>query len=178
MNKNVLKNFISKIKPKKEMESPCLHDLTYSIAIYKDRKENILIIPQAFDEDGVRRDVNKPIVLKAPYEISLLGKCVLESFEAIIKEPYQHSKSAVKVYELATGIKSWTKFAKQRLFVYGSYNDKKGYEFSPWKRYSDFSYRNFENEEIILGAGVNADVDVIGELVVKAFDYLDKRKVE
>ena len=169
--KSLLNRIISKIS---NDERDKHKNVFYSISIYKDARGDILIIPQAFDENGVRRDINKSIKVDSPFDVKTLGKAIKESFEIVQKEPFQHSRSAVKVYEIATGIKSWAKFSKEREFVSATYNIENGYEFSPWKRFADFSYRPYESE-VIFKAVSEANAEEIGKSVVNAFDNFRQR---
>lgn len=144
--------------------------MDFSISIYKDKKENLLIVPQVFDENGIRRNSSKYQIIEKPYSPDLIGEKVKKCFDTCINEPTINSNSAVNVYELATGIKSFSKFSKDRLLVRGLFNQSSGFTFSPWKRYNDGSYGLDKGEEIDFKASTNATVEEIGELIIKAFD--------
>lgn len=143
--------------------------MIFSISIYKDKKENLLIIPQSFDENGIRRNMNKFEKLEGPYTNSQIGDKVLVSFDTCKNEPVIDSKSAINVYELAVRIKSFSKFSKDRLLVRGLLDLNNGYTFSQWKRYSDGSYGLDKGEEIEFKASVGATSEEIGRLVMEAF---------
>lgn len=150
--------------------------LNYSIGIYKDKRENLLIIPDGFDENGIRRAMNKFRIIEIPYDMKTVGEIVIKVFDEVVKNPHQDAKSAVKVFEIATGIKSYSKFSKDRLLVAGSFEADKGYIFSPWKRYPDGSYGLDKGEEIEFKANIKASAEEIGELVAKAFEATNQLK--
>ncbi len=149
----------------------------YSIGIYKDKRENLLIIPDGFDENGIRREMNKFRIIEKPYDMKTIGEMVIEVFDEVVKNHYQDAKSAVKVFEIATGIKSYSKFSKDRLLVLGNYSVDEGYTFSPWKRCPDGSYGlDKDDEKIEFKANTNAYAEEIGELVTKAFEVTNQLK--
>jgi len=150
--------------------------MIFCISIYKDKKENLLIVPQSYDENGICRDMAKFEKLEKPYAKLDVGESVLKNFQACIKEPRIDSKQAVNVYELAVGIKSYSKFSKDRLLVVGLFDASNGYTFSPWKRYADGSYGLDKGEEIEFKAKADANSEIIGELVMQAFEATKQLK--
>ncbi|MFX4260916.1 hypothetical protein ACOBQJ_01820 [Pelotomaculum propionicicum] len=151
--------------------------MIYNVSIYKDKKDNILLIPYVFDEHGIRRKYNKPVTLEKPYQSFVIGKSVRECFKVSIETKCQQSEQAVNVWQIATGIKSWYKFSKERLCVSGKFNPEEGYTFLPLKRQSDGSYTPEGIEIIHLTAGLDAPDEEIGELVLKAFSFLDNKVI-
>ena len=149
--------------------------MNYGISIFKDKKENLLIIPQAFDENGIRRDTNKFVIIEKPYTNAIIGEKVFGCFEVIIKEPLQLAKSAIKAHEVATGIKSYKAFSKDRIMVAGSFNQETGYSFIPWNRYPDGSYGLDKGQEIEFNCSVSATAEEIGNLVEDAFKAIDDK---
>ena len=143
----------------------------YSISIYRDKKNTILIIPDSFDENGVRRELNKPKIIEMPYDLESIGSNVKDCFYICVNNSFQSQKSAVKVYEIATGVKSWSKFFKDRISVWGELDLKKGYNFAPFKKSQNSSYAPFSND-ISFKVNLDADYKTIGEAVLKAFDYI------
>lgn len=147
--------------------------MVYSLGIYKDKNDTIIIIPYVADEHGIRREYNKPITLNKPYQHHIISNAVKESFRVSIETKCQISKQSVNVWQIATGIKSWYKFSKEMLLVDGSFDPEKGYVFSPWKRQPDGSYSTKGIEKISYTAGLDASDEEIGELVLRAFSFLD-----
>ena len=150
--------------------------MIFSVSIYKDKKENLLIVPQSFDEYGIRRNMAKFEKLEKPYTELEVGEKVAICFNSCIKEPVIDSKQAVNVYELAVGIKSFSRFSKDRLLVRGLFDASNGYTFSPWKRCADGSYGLDKGEEIEFKAKADANSEIIGELVMQAFEATKQLK--
>lgn len=61
--------------------------MDFSISIYKDKKENLLIVPQVFDENGIRRNSSKYQIIEKPYSPDLIGEKVKKCFDTCINEP-------------------------------------------------------------------------------------------
>lgn len=145
--------------------------MSCGISIYKDKKETLLVIPFASDENGIGRDTEKYILIQKPYDNMVVGEKVINCFLDILKNPYQDSKLSVKAHELATGIKSYKAFSKDRLMISGGYDEKRGYTFTPWKRYDDGTYGLDKDDKVIdFSTNSQANPEEIGDLVMQAFN--------
>lgn len=145
--------------------------MKYSIGIFKDKKGTILVIPHAHDENGIGRDFCKYVMLEKPYETSDIGRIVRECFKECIMEPFLHSKNAVKVFELATGIDNWATFSRGKLYVLGIMCSEDGFSFTQWKRYHGGAFGGEKGlKQFYYKAGFDASDGIVGELILKAFD--------
>ena len=150
--------------------------MQYRVGIYKDKRETLLIIPKVYDENKILRDLNKPVFLNVPYDFNMIGRTIRKCFEVCAKELFQHSKDAVKVYEIATGVRSFAKFTKERDYVTCLMDAENGYKFSPWQRYPDGSYRPIDNSVVNFEVGLEAEDEKIGEIIMNAFALLNISK--
>ncbi|MGI8385686.1 hypothetical protein [Robertmurraya sp. P23] len=49
--------------------------MDYSVGLYKNINENThILVPNGFNEHGIRCNINKPVVLTEPYDTALLAK--------------------------------------------------------------------------------------------------------
>src|SRR4051812_34232969 len=118
--------------------------MIYTVSIYKDKNESLLLIPTAKTEAGFPVEINKPISMEKPYDNLIVGENVKKCLEISQKEPIQpihHIKDSVKVFEIVTGIKSYSKFSKDRLSIVVFMDTEKGITLLSLVRYSDGSYR-------------------------------------
>lgn len=145
--------------------------LHYGISVYRDKKGIILLIPHAFDENGVRRGTPRFTPIESPYDKFTIGRKIIESFRVTINNPYQKAVDAVRTHEIATGIKSYKAFSKNRIMIAASFEKENGYTFTPWKRFHDGSYGlDKDDPKIEFKAGIDASEEEIGDLVLRAFD--------
>jgi len=108
--------------------------MVYTISVYKDKQSKIIIIPDAIDEIGLRREANRPIYINELSSNSIIGTAVLESIKGCLATPTIESNKAEKVFSIASGIKSWKTFSKDRFLVSIKFYPEKGYVFLPQKR--------------------------------------------
>ena len=101
----------------------------YSVGIYKNINDNtILFIPHGFDQHGIRTNINKPAVLKEPYEFALIGATLRECFEITVNRQYTDEDMKCLVTDLVMGEKSEKKIVKNHLFQAVFFNKEMGYE--------------------------------------------------
>lgn len=110
----------------------------YSVGIYKNINDNSLIlVPDGFDQHGLRRSVNKPVLLKEPYTTDVIGAKLKVCFETTVNHQYEARDMEVIVTELVTGEKHNKKFVKNHLFQWVFFNIEKGYEFEAKTKSND-----------------------------------------
>ena len=116
----------------------------FTVSIYIDTKTNMLIIPSAKNEHGIRMGVNYP--QKLVWEggnYSELGEKFIEAYQVSSTHPPIKRADAVKVFAVATGVKSWVQFAKQRQMICVSMvKEDSIFEIEFWKRQADNSFGN------------------------------------
>ena len=70
--------------------------MNYSVEVFKNINDNTLFfIPDGFDQYGIRTSINKPAVLKEPYELALIGATLRECFEITVNRQYTDGTSKV-----------------------------------------------------------------------------------
>lgn len=143
--------------------------MDYSVEIFKNiHDETIFIVPHGFDQSGVRRNVNKPAVLKGPYDAELIGLKLKECFNVIVNHNYSPEDMNVWVTTLVTGIKSEKKFIKNHISQKAYFNPDKGYEFKPRSRKQN--NQGYKSEPTVLKLyDVNAMEAEIGEGIIQTF---------
>jgi hypothetical protein len=141
--------------------------MIYTVGVYRDKKDDILIIPTSRDEYGIGINLNNPIVINPSHDPSNLGKMLNEGFEYCKKTPFLHSKDAVDVHEIVTGIKSYAKFSKDRLYLNVALDLKRGYFFYPGKRVKGGGYTF---GKIVIEEPLKATDQQLGETLLKAFE--------
>lgn len=147
--------------------------MNYCVSLYRDNLGQVLIIPNAKDENGVSVQINKPIILDKPYRALEIGEKVKECFKICEKEPLQHSKDFVKVYEILTGIKSYPKFSKDRLALVILMNIENGFTVLPLQRFADGSYRPNTEKYPEVKMDLSATNEQIGETIIDRFEALN-----
>jgi hypothetical protein len=104
--------------------------MDYSVGIYKNLNDNtIFLIPNGFDQHGIRTNINKPAVLKEPYAPATIGRKLRECFEVTVNRQYTDEDLKAIVTRLVTGEKSDKKIVKEHLFQWVFFNREMGYEF-------------------------------------------------
>lgn len=139
-----------------------------------DKDGVVLLIPYARDEEGIGRNINRPIVLGDYSDLSVLGKNILECFAVSRERRYRREELSEKVYTLVTGIQSFSKFSKDRKCVFVLLNPSKGYTYKPMRRGSDGSYLSLDNEKYI-EIGVDASEEAIGKALIDAFEKCEQK---
>ncbi|WP_053362672.1 hypothetical protein [Bacillus sp. FJAT-27251] len=112
--------------------------MDYSVGIYKNSKDNtIFLIPDGFDQHGIRTNINKPAILKEPYEPAIIGRKLRECFEVIVNRQFTDEDLKVIVTRFVTGEKSDKKIVREHLFQWVFFNSEMGYEFEPKMKSKD-----------------------------------------
>ena len=146
--------------------------MIYHISIYEDKKGSLLLIPNVKTDSGFSIEINKPIILDVHYDNFAIGEKVKECIEISRKEPIHSFKDRVNVFEIVTGLKSYSKFSKDRFTVTVFMDTEKGFTVLPLERYSDGSYRPNRKKypEVILE--LNATNEQIGSTVIGRLELL------
>ena len=144
----------------------------YSVSVYIDTKRNILIIPTAKNEHGIRMSVNHPQKLVWQGDNYLeLGEKFLEAYHVSATHPPIKRDEAVKVYAVATGIKSWSRFARehQMISVVMVKEDPK-FKIEFWKRQPDNSFGN-DMEDVLPTRELpeDATAEEIGRAIIDVY---------
>ena len=144
----------------------------YSVDVYIDTKSNILIVPSAKREDGFRVDANHPQKLAWEGNNYLeLGEKFLEAYRVSVTHPPIKQDEAVDVWTAATGIKSWSRFARehQMVSVVMVKEDPK-FKIEFWKRQSDNSFGN-DMEDVVPNRELpeNATAEEIGHAIIDVY---------
>ncbi len=143
--------------------------MIYSVTLYKNKKNKIIILPNAQDETGLGRSVNQAIVVDVPYNMALLGQKTKEAFDiSVMNTPY--SGPYEDVLGRVSGMTNWSRFVKEWLSVWASMNDEtKTYRFLPGKRERGGYSTVKGNEELYL-LPIMASNEEIGALILNAFE--------
>ena len=144
----------------------------YTANIYLDDRKNILIIPYAKNEHGIRMSVNHPQKLVWQNDnFSELGEKTLEVLNVSTTHPPIKKAEAVRVYAEATGIKSWVQFAKKHQLVsIARDEDIKIYEFEFRQRQKDNSFGNDKGDIVpIRKLPLTVTTEEIGRAVIEVF---------
>jgi hypothetical protein len=148
--------------------------MIYQVTVYKDKKDCLLLIPNARTDAGFSVGINKPTIMEYPYDNVSIGEKVRESLKICTKEPIYSSKNFIKVYEVVTGIKSFSKFSKDRLALEVFMDMEKGFIVLPLVRHSDGSYRPSNERYPDVKLDLNATNEQIGEAIQGGFELLIK----
>ncbi|NBD24195.1 hypothetical protein [Paenibacillus glycinis] len=143
--------------------------MEYSIGAYKHKDGTILLIPFAFDQDGVRRNLNIPRIYKLPYDLGGIGHGINECLE-FSKMRYSLEDLMQQVFKIVTGEGSYSKFSKNRLRADVILKEKIGYSFEPMKRCNDGSYEGMEKEEKKIEKNLQTSNIDLGESLLKVFE--------
>lgn len=150
--------------------------MIYDMSIYMDKKDSLLLLPTAKTEVGFSSEINKPISIVKPYDDLAIGEKVKECLEICKNEPIlpiHHTNQSKKAYEIITGIKSYSKFSKDRLSISVFLDTEIGYTIMPLVRHSDGSYRP-SNRYPEIKLDLTASCNQIGKTVSDAFQDLKK----
>ncbi len=147
--------------------------MEYSVSVYKDKKGALILIPTAFDKQGLRRSLDIFKKLEESYDAEVLGETLRQYFQISKNSPViQDVKSIGSAFEMATGIKNWSKFSKDRICVGAGWNLEKGYRIVPMKRVKGGGYLS-EKGDPVVELGLDSSDKEIGEGVIKAFSFLE-----
>jgi len=142
----------------------------YSVSIFKSKQdEELIMIPFAKDESGIRRNVNKQFKLTQPYSLEIVGQELLKAFAACYEKKYSNEELSVNVYELITGIKSFPTFSKNRDMVSARMYPNVSYKFIQCKREKNGAYKPLDCD---FELSLNASLVEIGETLLKAFEQI------
>ncbi|MFC5704109.1 hypothetical protein ACFPVX_22710 [Cohnella faecalis] len=136
----------------------------YTIYVYKDKKDTLLVIPYAKNDQGVRTNVNKPQIIEPPLIMEQLGLKTREAFEVAIQETYL-KRDHVYVIAHLTGIKSWKKLHKEYLFVRAILTPDSQYIFYP-----GIGVTSDWDEEKGISLPTNATNEEMGTAVMNTFE--------
>ena len=147
--------------------------MKYTVHVFKSIRDNVLIVPYGFDQNGIRRALNFPKQLPSSQGNHDLGLAVRESFFVSQNSPViEDVKSLPNVFEAATGIKIWSKFAREHVLVDGLWDTEQGYTFEPMERQKDNSYMPRKSREKVQ-LGLNATDEVIGKAINQALSVIE-----
>lgn len=115
----------------------------YIILYFTARKEIVII---GTVKDVFRKPCGAPYTLNPPYTYEELGKKILKMVEQVQTLTAQDIPKYPEPYQAATGIKSWSKFCRDRsmIGIKWSYTEQ-CIEFSYWKRISSAGYTSADN---------------------------------
>lgn len=147
--------------------------MIYHVTVHKDKKDCLLLIPNAKTDAGFSVGINKPTIMEYPYDNVSIGQKVKESLEICTKEPIYSSKDFVKVYEVVTGIKSFSKFSKDRLALEVFMDTEKGFTVLPLVRHSDGSYRPNKETYPEIMFELSTTNEELGNAIVDRFNLLN-----
>ena len=139
-------------------------------SVYIDKKQNVLIMPRWKDEDGVGRNSKEFIKLEKDFNNKELGDSIINALKISQQNKQENKKQ--KVYEIATGIKSWSTFAKQNKFVSVGKKIEGIYTITRMKRTKDNSYLLNEDDLPKYQKTVEQELNAeeLGKLVMEMFD--------
>ena len=151
------------------MKEDCILD--YSVEIFKNINDNtIFFIPDGFDQYGIRTNINKPAVLKEPYEVALIGAKLRECFEITVNRQYTDEDMKSRVTDLIMGEKSEKKIVNNHLFQWVFFNKERGYEFEANMKSKDGrGYMSIPNMPL-LSLDVSADDIELGKAILQTFE--------
>ena len=145
--------------------------IVYSVGIFKNINDNtIFLIPDGFNQYGIRNNINKPVVLKEPYEVALIGATLRKCFEITVNRQYTDEDMKSHVTRLVTGEKSEKKIVKNHLFQAAFFNKEIGYEFEAGMKDKDGRGYTLIPNLPPLELDVSADDIELGKAVLKAFE--------
>ncbi|MGG4440003.1 hypothetical protein [Brevibacillus fortis] len=145
-------------------------NVSYSVKAYLDKNNELLIIPHALDQDGLLRDINFPTKLSPPHNPAIIGSSLKNSF-LFSKKDYTFDELNVQVFTLATGIKSYSKFSRDRQLVMVMFDEpNQSYSFAIWRRVNKGAYISTDEPSTILSGDVS-DIE-LGQALLNS--YLSK----
>lgn len=148
--------------------------MDFSVRVYKNINNNTLIlVPDGFNQHGIRCNINKPVVLKEPYEVVLIGAKLKECFEIVVNHQYTGEDMKVIVTRLVTGEKSDKKFVKNHLFQLVFFNKENGFGFEAKTGSKDGrGYTGKPNTIALILDGNASDIE-LGKAVLRTFEICE-----
>ncbi len=147
--------------------------MKYTQGIYKNINGRILIMPDGRDKQGVGRSLNMPAFVDTSQNFRELGKAVRDCFLVSQNSPpIEDVKTLGNVIEAATGIKIWSKFAREHVLIDGMWDTEQGYTFEPMERQKDNSYMPRKTREKVQ-LGLTATDEEIGKAINQAFSVIE-----
>lgn len=145
--------------------------MDYSVGIYKNINNNTLIlVPDGFNQHGIRCNINKPVVLEEPYQPSLIGAKLKECFDITVNHQYTDEDMKVIVTKLVTGEKSDKKFVKNHFFQMVFFNNENGFEFEAKIESKDGRGYTMKPNTTALVLDKNSNETDLGEAVLRTFE--------
>ncbi|OPZ87255.1 MAG: hypothetical protein BWY74_03443 [Firmicutes bacterium ADurb.Bin419] len=143
--------------------------MSFLVNIYMDKKSNLLFIPTVYDMDGVCRDYNKPVILQNSNNFEEIGSNLKESFLVCKNGRINSREEIVKVFELTTGIKSYSKFSKDRFLVWAEMDQEFIY-LTPCEKDSFGAYSPARKKAKKLSSTI--ENKILGEQVIEMFSLM------
>lgn len=166
MFKNILGNMF-----KKQSENKKNYPLVYSVGAYMDKNEVIILNPLAKHEVGYSSSNSKFLLVEPPYTLEEITDKLEETFAICEKEPKWTEGMGENFWEAATGIKSYTTFCKNRIYLGVSKHVDEGYyRFSAHKKYRSSGYLATKNDPDFT-VPILSTKSMIGEIFLKAFSF-------
>lgn len=139
------------------------------VNIFMDSKRNLLLIPVWREEGGPGRDSKRFVKLEAGYSDEELGMWIGKML-SISRENVPEDKNQ-KVFELATGIKRWSEFARKHQLVSVIENDE-GYRIEklPRRKDNSFGLDKDEVERYTIKLPEDTQFNELARKVLDAFD--------
>ncbi|WHY78159.1 hypothetical protein QNH20_03055 [Neobacillus sp. WH10] len=145
--------------------------MDFSVGVYKNINNNTLIlVPDGFNQDGIRCNINKPAMLKEPYKPALIGEKLKECFKITINHQYTDEYMKVIVTRLVTGEKNDKKFVKNHLFQLVFFNKDNGFEFEAKMVSKDGRGYTLKPNTSALVLDEKASDTELGEAVLRTFE--------
>jgi hypothetical protein len=142
--------------------------LIYNVNVYKDNRENLVIIPYAFSSEGIRKNVNKFAVIDNINDYEKIGKMVKECLLECQRE-YDNHELDIMVHEIVTGKKGWANFYNVRECVYVDSDLKNFYSIKPTEKI--LKERSYSYIPISFDLEYMTDNVTLGKKVVETFNY-------
>jgi hypothetical protein len=142
--------------------------LFYSVHVYKDNRENLVIIPYALSSEGISRNVNKFVVIDNINDYEKVGKLVKECLLECQKE-YDDHELEIKVHEIVTGKKGWANFYNVRECLYVDSDLKNLFAIRPTEKI--LKERSYSYNPISFELAYMTDNATLGKKVVETFNY-------
>jgi hypothetical protein len=145
--------------------------MDYSVGVYKNINNNTLIlVPDGFNQHGIRCHINKPAVLEEPYQPSMIGTKLKECFDITVNHQYTDEDMKVIVTRLVTGEKSDKKFVKNHLFQMVFFNKENGFEFEAKTQSKDGRGYTMKPKTTALVLDKKSSETDLGKAVLRTFE--------
>ena len=145
--------------------------IVYTVKIYKNINDNtIFFIPEGINKHGIRISINKPEVLKEPYDIALIGATLRKCLDITVNGRYTDEDMKGLVKSIVTGEKSEKKIVKNHLFQIVFFNKEIGYKFEANMRSKDGRGYKAKHNISLISLEDSADDSELGKAVLQTFD--------